>query len=203
MKHRRAPLLQLILPFVPGQQFSRAARTGAHTSQYFSCEQNPQSLGKKHPTHFKTPVNLYRTRGQEKKGGGGEGEKASLDMYSWKFSFQSLKLEGRLHSFLPGLINLSENKYFSSKTTTARPRTGRLLYVPVWLVEKFKHLHQREKKKKKILLESTKRREGKSFYYIRQTFKVAKCSGCRWLLTSRKELDESDFEECRNIRAKW
>lgn len=46
VKHRRAPLLQLILPFVPGQQFSRAARTGTHTSQYFSSEQNPQSLGK-------------------------------------------------------------------------------------------------------------------------------------------------------------
>lgn len=39
-----------------------------HTSQYFSSEQNPQSLGDKHPTHFKTPVNLYRTGEGEQEG---------------------------------------------------------------------------------------------------------------------------------------
>jgi len=55
---------------------------------------------------------------------------------------------------------------------------------------------------KKISYYKTPKGGGESFNYIKQTFKAAKCSGCRWLLTSRQELDESDSEECRNVRAK-
>lgn len=154
----------------------------------------PQSLRNKHPTGFKSLVNLYGTRA----GRGIWEKRLHWVCIPGNLVFSLSNWKGDQTVFLPGLINLHENKYFSSTTTTARPRTGRLLYVLVWLVEKFKHLHQKDKKNP--LLESSKRREGGSFHYIRQTSKVAKNSGCRWLLTSRQELDESDFEECCNIR---